>query len=80
MDACATESSFFTFPSSLPRRPSLFPPLIHVIDRLLGDPAHGVMSLLIRRHAHLDKQREPSRFVITQTVLARVGHISLARV
>jgi hypothetical protein len=39
----------------LPRRPPLFPPLIHVIDGLLRDPAHCVVGFLLRGDAHLDQ-------------------------
>jgi hypothetical protein len=59
--------------------PSLTPlPLfLDLVDRRLGDPAHGVMGFLLGGHAHVDEQGEPPCFVVVQTVFRWASHLVL---
>jgi hypothetical protein len=58
----------------LPRFASSSPPFVHVVNRLLRNPAHGVVGLLLGGDTHLDEQSQPASLVIMQTVLGGVGH------
>jgi hypothetical protein len=59
---------------SIPIRPPPFSPLVHVVNRFLGNAAHGIVSFLLRSHAHLHQQREPAGLVVVEAILFRAVH------
>ncbi len=71
--------SSIRFPASVSFRAPRLPPLLHVVDGLLGNPIHRGTSLVFGRHAHAHKQREPPGLVIMQTILCWSVHHVLLR-
>lgn len=67
------------FPAPVSFRAPHLPPFLHVVDGLLRHPIHGGTSLVFRRHAHADEEREPPSLVIMQAILCWSVHHVLLR-